>query len=94
MEFKGAASLRDYMNQQKYKKEYEEYEKKLDEWNEKYEQSRKKQAEGRAFKKGGSLLKAQDGIPQEFYQNWYQNRIMPTPEGQKLLDKINSGIST
>jgi len=62
VEFKGAASLRDYMNQQKYAKEYEEYEKKLDEWNEKYEQSRKKQAEGRAFKKGGSLLKAQYGF--------------------------------
>lgn len=39
-------------------------------------------------KKGGALPKAQDGIPQEFYQNWYQNRIMSTPEGQKLLDKI------
>lgn len=88
MEFRGAASLRDYMNQQKYAKEYEEYQKKLDEWDERYEQSKKKQEEGRAFKKGGALPKAQDGIPQEFYQNWYQNRIMPTPEGQKLLDKI------
>jgi hypothetical protein len=54
IEFRGAASLRDYMNQQKYKKEYEEYDKKLDEWFEKYEQSKKKQEEGRAFKKGGA----------------------------------------
>ena len=53
MEFKGAASLKDYMNQQKYKKEYEEYDKKLDEWFEKYEQSKKKQEQGQAFKKGG-----------------------------------------
>jgi hypothetical protein len=53
MEFKGAASLKDLMNQQKYKKEYEEYDKKLDEWFEKYEQSKKKQEQGQAFKKGG-----------------------------------------
>jgi len=53
MEFRGAASLRDFINQQKYKKEYEEYDKKLDTWLEQYEQSKKKQAEGQAFKKGG-----------------------------------------
>ena len=76
------------MNQKKYAKEYEEYQKKLDEWDERYEQSKKKQAEGSAFKKGGSLPKAQDGPPEEFYKNWYQNRVMPTPEGQKLLEKI------
>lgn len=63
MEFKGAASLRDLMNQKKYEKEYEEYEKKLDEWHKKYEQSKKKQAEGRAFKYGG-LSKFLDGGPQ------------------------------
>jgi len=26
--------------------------------------------------------------PNTFYENWFQNRVMPTPEGQKLLDKI------
>jgi hypothetical protein len=26
--------------------------------------------------------------PNKFYENWFQNRVMPTPEGQKLLDKI------
>lgn len=26
--------------------------------------------------------------PSTFYENWFQNRVMPTPEGQKLLDKI------
>jgi hypothetical protein len=57
IEFKGAASLRDFMNQKKYKKEYEEYDKKLDDWNEKYEQSKKKQEEGQAFKKGGAKKK-------------------------------------
>lgn len=59
IEFKGAASLKDYMNQQKYKKEYEEYQKKLDE---RYEQSKKKQEESKAFKKGGDLPKAQWGF--------------------------------
>ncbi len=63
MEFRGAASLRDLMNQQKYKKEYEEYDKNLDTWLEQYEQSKKKQAEGRAFKYGG-LSKFLDGGPQ------------------------------
>ena len=57
MEFRGAASLRDYMNQQKYKKEYEEYDKKLDTWFEQYEQSKKKQEQGQAFKKGGAKKK-------------------------------------
>jgi len=28
------------------------------------------------------------GLPQDFYEYWYKNRVMPTPEGQKLLDKI------
>jgi hypothetical protein len=51
------------MNQQKYKKEYEEYDKNLDTWLEQYEQSKKKQAEGRAFKYGG-LSKFLDGGPQ------------------------------
>lgn len=63
MEFRGAASLRDLINQQKYKKEYEEYDKNLDTWLEQYEQSKKKQAEGRAFKYGG-LSKFLDGGPQ------------------------------
>ena len=54
IEFKGAASLRDLINQKKYEKEYEEYEKKLDEWLKEYEQQNKKQEEGGEFKKGGS----------------------------------------
>ena len=54
IEFKGAASLQDLINQQKYAKEYEEYEKKLDE---KFERSKKKQVEGQAFKKGGAKKK-------------------------------------
>lgn len=57
MEFRGAASLRDFINQQKYKKEYADYDKKLDTWLEQYEQSKKKQAEGQAFKKGGAKKK-------------------------------------
>ena len=57
MEFKGAASLRDLINQKKYEKEYEEYEKKLDEWLKEYEQQNKKQEEGGEFKKGGSKKK-------------------------------------
>lgn len=57
MEFRGAASLRDYMNQQKYKKEYADYDKKLDTWLEQYEQSKKKQEQGQAFKKGGTKKK-------------------------------------
>lgn len=57
MEFRGAASLRDFINQQKYKKEYEEYDKKLDTWLEQYEQSKKKQEQGQAFKKGGAKKK-------------------------------------
>jgi hypothetical protein len=145
MEFRGAASLRDFINQQKYKKEYEEYDKNLDTWLEQYEQSKKKQAEGQAFKKGGPFQnsniyatnklfaknplfkkrkkgKKAKGIynpkakytyddggesgcpegfyndpvkgcvaiedPSTFYENWYKNRVMPTAEGQKLLDKI------
>jgi hypothetical protein len=53
VEFRGAASLRDYINQQKYAKEYDEYQKKLDEWDERYEQSK---AEHPLFKyiKGGT----------------------------------------
>ena len=57
MEFRGAASLRDFINQQKYKKEYEEYDEKLDTWLEQYEQSKKKQEQGQAFKKGGAKKK-------------------------------------
>jgi len=51
MEFRGAASLQDLINQQKYAKDWEEYERKIDE---REEQSKKKQEEGRAFKKGGT----------------------------------------
>jgi hypothetical protein len=43
-------------------------------------------------KYGGSLLKAQDGGEEEsqenFLRNWFENRQMPTPEGQKLLEKV------
>jgi len=86
MEFKGAASLRDLMNQKKYEKEYEEYEKKLDEWHEKYEQSKKKQAEGRAFKYGG-LFKFLDGGENScdpFYK-WDStlNKCVPFTEEEK-----------
>ena len=54
MEFRGAASLQDLINQQKYAKEWEEYERKIDE---REEQSKKKQEQGQAFKKGGSKTK-------------------------------------
>ena len=54
MEFRGAASLQDLINQQKYAKDWEEYERKIDE---REEQSKKKQEQGQAFKKGGSKTK-------------------------------------
>lgn len=43
---------------------------------------------GMAFDDGG-IIENNPGVPpEEFYKNWYQNRVMPTPEGQKLLEKI------
>jgi hypothetical protein len=54
MEFRGAASLQDLINQQKYAKDWEEYERKIDE---REEQSKKKQEQGQAFKKGGAKKK-------------------------------------
>ena len=94
--FKGAATLRDLIKQKKYERQWLEYQKQKDEVrqrNEAYLQEYNITPEEYEqyygpFKRGGALPKAQDGIPQEFYQNWYQNRIMSTPEGQKLLDKI------
>ena len=86
MEFRGAASLRDLMNQQKYKKEYEEYDKNLDTWLEQYEQSKKKQAEGRAFKYGG-LSKFFDGgenLQEECPPYHYWNGETCVPVDRKL----------
>ena len=62
MEFRGAASLQDLINQQKYAKDWEEYERKIDE---REDHSKKKQEQGQAFKKGGTLPKAQFGPPEE-----------------------------
>ena len=43
-----------------------------------------------AFDNGGIIENNPGGPPEEFYKNWYKNRVMPTPEGQKLLEKIRS----
>jgi hypothetical protein len=94
--FKGAATLRDLKKQKEYERQWLEYQKQKDEVRQRNEDYLKQynitpeeyeQYYG-PFRRGGQLPKAQYGIPQEFYQNWYQNRVMPTPEGQKLLDKI------
>lgn len=94
--FKGAKTFRDIKKQKEYNEKRVQYEKEKNDVrqrNEKYLEEygispEEYEQQYGAFRRGGQLPKAQDGIPQEFYQNWYQNRIMPTPEGQKLLDKI------
>jgi hypothetical protein len=43
---------------------------------------------GMAFDNGGIIENNPGGPPEEFYKYWYKNRVMPTPEGQKLLEKI------
>jgi hypothetical protein len=43
---------------------------------------------GMAFDNGGIIENNPGGPPEEFYKYWFQNRVMPTAEGQKLLDKV------
>jgi len=44
------------------------------------------------YEEGGELDKYQDGNEtgeqENFLKNWFENRQMPTPEGQKLLEKV------